>query len=256
MPLISLLLLSALLSYQGHSASVNVGIINGTVVDPHSRPYMVSLHVNGTHFCGGFLVSDRFVMTAAHCYRGKFTLTAVLGAHDLSNSKEETISMKVESYHSHPKFSTETLDSDIMLLKLRGTVKKSKTVNWISIPQRDEAIDVNSVCHVTGWGRTGSSKPGSQRLLEAKTIIKDQTTCNNAWNRFRRDVSITPRMVCAAYPGGSCKGDSGGPLVCNNIAVGIVSFGDGEMCESPRAPNVYAKISAFLPWIKSIVDDL
>uniref|UniRef100_A0A672K629 Peptidase S1 domain-containing protein n=1 Tax=Sinocyclocheilus grahami TaxID=75366 RepID=A0A672K629_SINGR len=52
------------------SARVNVGIVNGTEVKPHSRPYMVSIKKGKTHVCGGFLISDEFVMTAAHCWNG------------------------------------------------------------------------------------------------------------------------------------------------------------------------------------------
>ncbi|KAL6469333.1 hypothetical protein MHYP_G00228570 [Metynnis hypsauchen] len=70
MALISLLFLAALLPQLGHSASVHVGIVNGK--EALSRPYMVSLQVGNKHFCGGFLVSKHFVMTAAHCkYKAK-----------------------------------------------------------------------------------------------------------------------------------------------------------------------------------------
>ncbi len=52
------------------SAHVNEGIVNGTEARPHSRPYMVSIQKNKTHVCGGFLISDEFVLTAAHCWNG------------------------------------------------------------------------------------------------------------------------------------------------------------------------------------------
>uniref|UniRef100_A0A8B9K958 Peptidase S1 domain-containing protein n=1 Tax=Astyanax mexicanus TaxID=7994 RepID=A0A8B9K958_ASTMX len=62
---ISLLLLVVLLSTS--CPSVKVGIINGTEAEPHSRPYMVSIQLQEQHVCGGFLITDSFVMTAAHC---------------------------------------------------------------------------------------------------------------------------------------------------------------------------------------------
>ncbi|XP_051550332.1 complement factor D-like [Myxocyprinus asiaticus] len=89
--IISLLLLGTLLPYLTLTAYVNVGIVNGTEAKPHSRPYMVSVQINGKHSCGGFLVSKQFVMTAAHCFKEGtgdsigVPLTVVVGAHDLNS---------------------------------------------------------------------------------------------------------------------------------------------------------------------------
>ncbi|XP_049321782.1 mast cell protease 1A-like [Astyanax mexicanus] len=249
MVLFSLLLLAALLQYPGHSASVKVGIINGTEVKPHSRPYMAFVH--GQIICGGFLVSEQYVMTAAHCWENKSTLTVRLGAHDLLDTNDGSVSMAVETYIQQPQYTDGQLDYDIMLLKLRGTVKKSQTVNWISIPQRDEDIPANLKCSVAGWGKTGDTKNPSYRLMETDVHIIDGAKCKESWGRYPN-----PRMMCALYPGGFCQGDSGGPLVCKNTAVGIVSFNQKNNCDSPNVPNVYAKISAFLPWIKSVIGNV
>ncbi|KAL0151357.1 hypothetical protein M9458_053351, partial [Cirrhinus mrigala] len=67
MTIISLLLLASLLPHLTFTAHVNVGIVNGWEAKPHSRPYMVSVQMKDQHICGGFLISDRFVMTAEHC---------------------------------------------------------------------------------------------------------------------------------------------------------------------------------------------
>ncbi|XP_036442982.1 mast cell protease 4-like [Colossoma macropomum] len=244
---ISLLLLAALLPYLSHSASVNVGIINGTEAKPHSRPYMVSIQEYGSHQCGGFLLSEKFVMTAAHCREDKETLTAVLGAHDLSNKQEKgSVRMEVESYYRHPNYSKGTLDNDIMILKLRGRVKMGPNISWIPIPQRNKDVPANMVCSVAGWGQTEAKILLRDPLMETKIRIVGYAQCKKLWGHY-----LSPVKMCAVHPGGVCMGDSGGPLVCGNTAVGIASF--IQECNAPTKPNGFAKISAFLPWIKSVI---
>ncbi|KAL6469337.1 hypothetical protein MHYP_G00228610 [Metynnis hypsauchen] len=245
MALIPLLLLAALLPYLSHSASVNVGIINGTETSPHSRPYMVSIQKYGSHACGGFLVSTQFVMTAAHCWNRREKLTAVLGAHDLSN-KAGAVRMEVASYYPHPLYNSVTMDYDILLLKLLGAVKMGQTISPITLPQSNQDIPVNTICIAAGWGRIGTFKPISNRLLETKIRIISSKECKLVWGQYANS-----QKLCAVHPGGVCSGDSGGPLVCENIAVGISSFIQSGGCDKPTLPNVFAKISAFLPWIKS-----
>ncbi|KAL7855146.1 hypothetical protein SRHO_G00173360 [Serrasalmus rhombeus] len=247
MALIPLLLLAALLPYLSHSASVTVAIINGTEAVPHSRPYMVSIQKFGSHTCGGFLVSTQFVMTAAHCWNRRDRLTAVLGAHDLSN-KAGAVQMAVASYYPHPHYNSVTMDYDILLLKLHAAVTVGKTISPISFPQSNQDIPVNTICIAAGWGQIGTFKPISNRLLEAKLRIVSSKECKLVWGQFANSLKL-----CAVHPGGVCSGDSGGPLVCDNIAVGISSFIQSGGCDVPTLPNVFAKISAFLPWIKSVV---
>uniref|UniRef100_A0A671KN18 trypsin n=1 Tax=Sinocyclocheilus anshuiensis TaxID=1608454 RepID=A0A671KN18_9TELE len=102
------------------SAHVDVGIVNGTEAKPHSRPFMVSLQKNWRHICGGFLISDRFVMTAAHYLYNN----AVVGAHDLRQN-EGSVRIGVKSYHMHPDFNMHTLQNDIMLLRVTNLFKCS-----------------------------------------------------------------------------------------------------------------------------------
>ncbi|XP_036442899.1 mast cell protease 1A-like [Colossoma macropomum] len=240
-------------------ASVNVGIVNGTEAEPHSRPYMVSLQAGTQHFCGGFLVSEQFVMTAAHCQNQircyllvplnrvkKWTdVTAVIGAHILKTNIFQRI--QVTEKYSHPHFTNDPKNpaNDIMLLKLAKPVVRSENADWISIPKKDQDIEQDTTCSIAGWGRTENNGSVSDVLLEAKVTMLSSKKCKHWW-KFNN-------ILCTdTHHGGFCTGDSGGPLVCNNTAVGIMSF-YVKNCVTPPTPYGYTKISGFLPWIKEIM---
>lgn len=89
-------------------------------------------------------------------------------------------------------------------------------------------------------------------LKSAKVPLIGDVVCRRLYK------GITDNMFCAGYLEGgidACSGDSGGPLVCDidgrYTVMGATSFGAG--CAEANAPGVYAKVSAFLPWIKETV---
>ncbi|XP_076135388.1 transmembrane protease serine 9-like [Alosa pseudoharengus] len=223
-----------------------VGIVNGKVAKNHSRPYMVSVQKNKGHFCGGFLVSESFVMTAAHCITWGVDLTVVVGGHDITNQKSGT-RIPVKYYHVNPGYIPETLQNDIAILQLTEGVKQSNSVKWISIPKKNKDIKGATNCSVAGWGATKTNGPPNNLLLEANVLIMKRQECKKLWKTY-----LSEKMLCASGRAGFCQGDSGGPLVCKNKAVGVVSFTD-KNCNNLKKPNVYTRISAYLPWIKSIL---
>ncbi|XP_043079858.1 granzyme-like protein 1 [Puntigrus tetrazona] len=252
MTIISLLLLISLLPHLTFTDRGNVVIVNGKEAKPHSRPYMVSLQKDKTHICGGFLISDEFVMTAAHCRKRSEKLTVVVGAHDVKNKNEGSVSIRVKSYHKHPGYCSNSGFNDIMLLRLKKTVQGMNNVKTISIPTQDGDIEADAVCSVAGWGRLQAKGKGSDYLMEANVYIMDNTECETRWEEW---YSVS-QMTCAHGHGGSCKGDSGGPLVCGDTAVGVTSFGSEVLCNSPEKPNVYTKISAYLRWIRKTIKNV
>ncbi|XP_018939566.2 granzyme B(G,H)-like [Cyprinus carpio] len=249
MIIISLLLLASLLPHLTFTARVNVGIVNGSEAKPHSRPYMVSVQSKEHHICGGFLISDRFVMTAAHCRNNSPIVTVVLGAHDLKKS-ENSVRFTVHSYHQHPNYTNKSFHDDILLLKLEKNVKLNDNIKWISIPAEEGDIEAGSVCSIAGWGSLITNGTRSDRLMETNVKVMNNTECEHKWGK--NDFSSS-QMMCVHDKGGSCDGDSGGPLVCGDTAVGVTSFGDPDLCNSLKLPEVYIKISAYLPWIKKII---
>ncbi|XP_051765542.1 mast cell protease 1A-like isoform X8 [Ctenopharyngodon idella] len=249
--IISLLLLASLLPHLTFTARVTVGIVNGREAKPHSRPYMVSVQAKEQHICGGFLISDRFVMTAAHCRNNSKVLTVVLGAHDLRQKNLDRI--KVDFYHKHPKFTNGSFHNDIMLLRLEKHVELNDNIKGISIPTKEDDIEAVTVCSVAGWGSLKTNGTVNNRLMETDVTVMNNEKCESEWGK--EDYSAS-QMMCVYGDGGSCDGDSGGPLVCGDTAVGVTSFGDPDKCNSPELPEVYIKISAYLPWIKSIIGNV
>ncbi|XP_018606973.1 granzyme K-like [Scleropages formosus] len=240
------------------AACSGVTIIKGKEVKPHSRPWMVSIQVNGYHTCGGILIKDQWVVTAAHCkknFRGSLkSVTAVLGAHALSEKEGKGVCrVGIEVCHTLPTYSEKSKAGDIMLLKLRQKIKL-KTAKVHDLPRSSKDIPAGTACKVTGWGVTSSeSKNPSDTLQEADVYVVDRELCNCLHNN---NPAILESMLCARNirtGADSCLGDSGGPLICKNNLVGMIS-GGGLPCGNPKKPGVYTRFtSEILSWISNVI---
>ncbi|CAL1593824.1 unnamed protein product [Knipowitschia caucasica] len=218
-------------------------IIHGEIVPPGTLEYMASLQtVSGTHLCGGFLISDLFVITAAHCENGHAD-SVVLGANDLSNI-DDTLRYKFRKCEAPFKFD---IGSDIMLLKL----SRPCLLKPVPLPHAEERVLADDECRVVGWGATQTNGSQSNKLRMANVSIISPETCSAKWREA--NVRLPDEVICAGgykTDKGFCQGDSGGPLICNGKAVGVVSFYYLGICDYPTIPNVYTSVMKFLPWIK------
>uniref|UniRef100_K7GDI1 Mast cell protease 1A-like n=1 Tax=Pelodiscus sinensis TaxID=13735 RepID=K7GDI1_PELSI len=217
-------------------------IIEGREAWPHSRPYMAHLRIqHGKKIlgCGGFLVEESFVLTAAHCWGEEINVT--LGAHKIKDKERTQQKITVRQQIPHPEYDDKTLNNDIMLLKLAEPAKLDGWVETIALPCAGEEAEPGMVCRVAGWGCTIATDHSSaaSALQEVEVEVLADAECN-----YRNYVSST--MLCAGLPWkgkDSAKGDSGGPLVCGGKAQGIVSWGP----DTP--PGVYTRVSTFIDWI-------
>ncbi|XP_075895610.1 serine protease 57-like isoform X2 [Nelusetta ayraudi] len=226
------------------------GIVGGRNAAPHSRPYMASLQIQGRLSCGGSLVREDFVLTAAHCLL-PVPYTVVLGADTLSGNEPTRQQFTVASAIRHPNYDGHR--NDIMLLKLNGSAQLNNAVQLI--PLNMDRLRARSRCITVGWGDIGDNRTVADRLQEVNVTTLSQRVCRRRWAQGR--VPIARTMVCGvggAAVQGFCSGDSGGPLVCDGAAAGVVSF-SGRRCGNPITPDVYTRVSSFTDWITTVMNN-
>jgi trypsin len=206
-------------------------IVGGWEVDPAcpdcKYDFMVSVQTNGGwHFCGGSLVREDWVVTAAHCMSGENTnsFRIKIGLHNV-NGTTGAITRYPDQIIIHPQYSSNSLNNDYALVHLSQPVTEFEPIQLCT----DTAHDEEPVMSTTmGWGATSSGGSSSNFLLEVDVPIDDG--CGSYSNS-----DITNNMVCAGDGNGgedSCQGDSGGPLIMTNDEgeyelIGIVSWGYG-----------------------------
>lgn len=225
-------------------------IVGGENAQRGELPFQISLRYGGRHICGGSILSERIIVTAAHCSDGPVSSFSIV-AGDLDNGvdegSEQTIA--VEDVRIHENYDDWEISNDIALMVLREPLQLNEYVQPIALPEAGHLATGDSV--VSGWGsiREGGSSP---RILQKVTvpIITDQE-CRNAYG----DSEVHDSMICAGIPQGgkdSCQGDSGGPMTASDTGdrylAGIVSWGYG--CARPGYPGVYTEVSAFVDWVQ------
>ncbi|XP_047455807.1 trypsin-3-like isoform X2 [Mugil cephalus] len=220
-------------------------IVGGYECRKNSVPYQVSLYT-GYNYCGGILLSNEWVLSAAHC-RSKSNVEVRLGEHDLWEPEGTEQHIMSAEFIRHPNYNPRTQDSDIMLIKLSEPATLNSYVRPAALPSG--CAEDGTVCQVSGWGSIrpsdeGSKYPHKLQCLEVPLLSDD--TCFNAY-----PFQITENMICAGYLEGekdSCQGDSGGPMMCDGEIQGVVSWGHG--CAQRKKPGVYTKVCNYVSWIK------
>uniref|UniRef100_A0A8C5PSN6 Peptidase S1 domain-containing protein n=1 Tax=Leptobrachium leishanense TaxID=445787 RepID=A0A8C5PSN6_9ANUR len=220
-------------------------IVGGYTCVKNAVPYIVSLN-SGYHFCGGSLINNQWVVSAAHCY--KASIQVRLGEHNIATSEGTEQFISSSKVIKHGSYNSRTLDNDIMLIKLASAATLNSYVKTVALPSGCAAAGTS--CLISGWGNTlssGSNYPDLLQCLDAPILTDSQ--CTGSY-----PGEITKNMFCAGFLAGgkdSCQGDSGGPVVCSGQLQGIVSWGYG--CAQKNNPGVYAKVCNYVSWIKNTI---
>ncbi|XP_058393378.1 granzyme B-like [Diceros bicornis minor] len=227
-------------------------IIGGHEAKPHSRPYMVFVQIlvkETMKMCGGALVREDFVLTAAHCWGSSISVT--LGAHNIQKRERTQQVIPVRRAIPHPDFNHNNMSNDIMLLELARKAKQTVAVRPLSLPWSKAQVRPGQVCSVAGWGSVTPIGPTSDTLQEVELTVQEDWECESRYP----GVYSGATQICVGDPKeqkSSFKGDSGSPLICKNVIQGIVSYGRTDR----TPPAAYTKVSSFLPWIKKTMKSL
>jgi len=238
-------------------------ILYGNETDVNEYPWQVSMWIDRSHFCGGTLISDEWIATAAHCvdlqYRRHFDrITVSLGDHNVKTYDDtKNVFRKLKRIVRSPQYDNNFINGDMALLQLEKKVTFSDTIRPACLPDNSSTTYAYESGIISGWGYTEVTKILKPRpltsdvLREAEIYILPQDLCIE-FSPF----PITDRMICT-FKGplgveSTCQGDSGGPLVVNtaenrHVLVGATSFGVST-CEGPY-PAMFTRITAHLSFI-------
>merc|ERR1719309_596147 len=236
-------------------------IINGQDVDPRGKyPWQISLQFFGGHICGGSILSERTVITAAHCvdYPASWYTVAV-GLHKQSEKNADGVvihSVERITRHEYYMSGDGNFPNDVAVMHLSSPIKFDEYSQPIQMESQD--IDDSDAgydaeeCVISGWGYTSVSPryTSPDVLQETSTRILSNNECASMWgSRY-----IAKGHVCIMDGQSSaCMGDSGGPLVCRRSAsdpfrlVGVTSWGSSR-CVLDH-PGVYTRVSQYYDWV-------
>ena len=238
-------------------APLNPRIIGGAESIPNSRPWHVFI-VDGLGglFCGGSLIDERHVLTAAHCLPSRLAegVVAVLGLHSISNfSTPQTQVIGADRLFIYERFISVERGDDIAIIRLRRPAQFNDFVSPICLPG-PQPVENDPVV-VAGWGVTNTTiLMLSSVLQEASIRVRNVLTNVTYAPLFNPERQIGAGGVINVARG-PCFGDSGGALLFRSgdqwFAVGIVSY--GISCDTPNKLDVYTRVFFYLDWIRKTI---
>ncbi|XP_070504277.1 proclotting enzyme-like [Chironomus tepperi] len=232
-------------------------IVGGQNADPLEWPWIAVLFNGDRQFCGGSLIDDIHILSAAHCIAHFSSwdvarLTVRLGDYNIRISTEvKHIERKVKRIVRHKGFDSRTLYNDIAILTLDRKVPFSRGIRPVCLPSIASGTYHGQIATAVGWGSLRENGVQPSILQEVTLPIWKNEECKLKYGPAAPGGIINTMMCAGQAAKDSCSGDFSGPLVVNNgrwTQVGIVSWGIG--CGKGQYPGVYTRVTSFLPWIE------
>ncbi|XP_069972890.1 brachyurin-like [Penaeus vannamei] len=219
-------------------------IVGGQEAEPHKYGYQALVTDDESFICGGAVVSDRFILTAAHCIKNNAPLFVRVGVHHIRNDTQQLI--PVERVHVHPSFHTgaKGIKNDIGIVELENPITMNDKVFPIKLPPHP--VGKNKSVVLTGWGSTEDGDPLA--LQEMSTTIISLKKCREHYPWVDTGILC---VLSSYWDVSTCLGDSGGPAAHGDYIRGIVSFCVYD-CE-PMYPQGLTDVYFYRDWIKEVM---
>ncbi|XP_052401692.1 coagulation factor X [Carassius gibelio] len=228
-------------------------IVNGTDCLPGDCPWQALLiNEDNIGFCGGTILNEYFVLSAAHCMNQSLSTRVIVGEFNTLVDEGREVMHDVDEILIHMNYMAKTYHNDIALIKLSKPIRFNRFIIPACLPERDFAEHVLMLQEdgmVSGFGRVREGGFQSTVLQKLTVPYVDRAKCIES-STFK----ISNRMFCAGYnqeEKDACQGDSGGPHVTRYkstwFVTGIVSWGEG--CARKGKYGVYTQVSKYITWI-------
>ncbi|XP_049542443.1 chymotrypsin-2-like [Anopheles darlingi] len=223
-------------------------VVGGQDAEESSAPYQISLQLaDRGHFCGGSILNERWILTAAHCIKeiDAADLEVLAGTNNL---KEGGQRYRVDRLFSHSRYNRPQFHNDIALVHLAAPIQFSSKVK--SIEYSEQALPANVTVRLTGWGMLDVWGPSPTQLqtIDLRTLTNKDCKAKLMLNPHNVDIGHVCTLTKQGE--GACNGDSGGPLVFGNKLVGVVNFG---MPCATGMPDMFARVSYYHDWIRTTI---
>lgn len=224
-------------------------VVGGHKTSPGRYTSLVLIFMNGQQHCGGTILNEQCILTAAHCFvatKDARRFTVMAGMFDISRPENYAVTVPVSAVHAHRGFDSETYDNDVAVLRLARPLHFGPRIQPVCLAATRKKYH-GTIMTVVGWGKTSENGAPSPVQLEVDLPILSNAKCESM---LGHRYAITQDMMCAGYPQGgkdACTGDSGGPCFQHDVQLGIVSFGEG--CARKSSPGIYALVAAYLGYI-------
>ncbi|KAL4716898.1 hypothetical protein ACJJTC_012709 [Scirpophaga incertulas] len=230
-------------------------IVGGSITNINSYPDMVAVLLKFRdnwfrHWCGGVILNNRSILTAAHCFVVLTTSSWQIRAGS-TYADSYGVVYAVSAIINHQQYNRITIDNDIGILRVVGSIQYTNVIQPASIAGANYQLADNQVVWAAGWGATAPGGSGSDQLRHVQIWTVNQAVCRERYAELR--LILTDNMLCSGWLDvgvrDQCQGDSGGPLYHNRVVVGLSSW--GKSCALPRYPGVNTRVSRYTSWIQA-----
>ncbi|XP_050080765.1 trypsin-like [Anopheles maculipalpis] len=230
--------------------SVNPFLIGGGPAVVGAYPAQVAIQIGVTTFCGGTILNQNHILTAAGCVldgnnnliaANQFTVRAGVLTVD-----QNAPALAVQRVFPHPQYNPWTFENDIAVLRLTNNIvfPQVATPNMAPAELNHRIVRDGEICQVLGWNWLPTAQNVPLQMLNVP--FSSRASCTSQHQGLLRDSMVCTELTVATH--GVCAANRGGGLYCNDLLTGVISFGFG--CGTNNTYTVHTQVRYFHHWIQ------